>query len=134
MPLPVAAAVAYASAAAAAVTANSSAVPVLGVAILGLAIGASHDPNRLETALLKSNPEIAAECVARVVSQHTNLAAAVLPLHGTEVMGVTLKARRGDPLMNIVILEAGQASQAEFRPIDPAAAQSDVIGKIIAGC
>jgi hypothetical protein len=133
MPLPIAA---YAAAAYSAAMANlSTAGPVIAVSLLGFAAVASHDPNRLETALLKENPEAAAECVARVVTANTNLAAAVVPLHGTAVMGVTLRSeRRGDPLMNIVIHQQGAVSQAEFHPLDPAQAHSDVIGKIIAGC
>ena len=131
MPLPTAAAL-YAVV----VSALPTAVPVLGVAALSFALINSHEPDRLDVARLSGTPEAAAECIARNVgSMNIRLAAVVQPLFGTEVMGVILKSDRvGQPLMNIVIQEAGAGSQAEFRPLVPPEQQPDVITKIIAGC
>ena len=132
MPLPAAAVAAYS----AIVNALPAAAPVIGAAAVGFGIVASHTPGAPDTVQLKGTPEVAAHCMkGNVAALKTRLAASVQPLYGTETMGVVVKRGSvGDPLVAIVIQEAGSGSRAEFRPLTPPDQQPDVIAKIIAGC
>ena len=131
MPLPAAAAV-YA----AVVSSLPAAAPLIGATAVSFAIIATHDPNKLEEAVLKGRPEAAAECVQKnVTALNTRLLAEVQPLHGTEVMAVLLRRGiAGDVVTDITLHESGSGSRAEFRPLTAPQNQPDVLTKIIAGC
>ena len=132
MPIPAALVATYATV----VGALPSAAPVLATAAIGLGVVVSHEPNQLETTQLAGKPEVAAECMQRnVASLNNRLVAVVQPLHGTDTMAVVVKRGVvGDPLMSIILHEAGSGSHAEIRPIAPPGQQPDVIAQMIAGC
>lgn len=119
-----------------AVPAAAAAAPFVAASAAGLAIVASHNPAPDNVALVRGTPEIAAECIQRTAESHpAHLAAVAQPLYGAAIYGVVLKrgSVAGDPLITVVIQEAGAGSTAEFRPVtsDP---QSALIEAIIAAC
>jgi hypothetical protein len=109
--------------------------PFAGAAVIGLGVVASHNPERDLSHTMAGTPQATAECIQRnVASQPTRIAAVVQPLFGNQAYSVVVKRGgiTGDPVMTVVIQEAGSGSTAEFRPLEPA--QSDVVARLIAGC
>ena len=55
-------------------------------------------------------------------------------LFGNQAYSVVVKRGgiTGEPVMTVVIQEAGSGSTAEFRPLEPE--QSDAVARLIVGC
>jgi hypothetical protein len=113
-----------------------SAVPFIAASVVGLSIVATHNPAQDLVAFVRGTPEIAAECIQRTAEAHpSRLAAVSQPLYGAAIYGVVLKrgGAAGDPLVTVVIQDAGAGSSAEFRPVT-SDQQAELIEAIIAAC
>ena len=109
--------------------------PFAGAAVIGLGVVASHNPEADLSHAMAGTPQATAECIQRnAASQPTRIAAVVQPLFGDQAYSVVVKRGgiTGDPVMTVVIQEAGSGSTVEFRPLEPE--QSDVVARLIAGC
>ena len=109
--------------------------PFAGAAVIGLGVVALHDPTGDLSHTLAGTPQATAECIQRnAASQPTRIAAVIQPLFGNQAYSVVVKRGgiTGEPVMTVVIQEAGSGSTAEFRPLEPE--QSDAVARLIVGC
>ena len=127
MPLPAALIPAYQAAA----TYLPGVAPLAGAAVFSLGMVATHTPDTLQ---LASRPEMAAECIRRnVASLDPKLAATIVPLYGTESMGVTLKRSVvSPPLFNVVLTESGSGAVANYKVLQQG--HEPDVQKVFAGC
>lgn len=112
-----------------------TAAPVIGVALFGLGLAATHNPESDLIHATKSSPQVTAECIQQNAgSNPRQLAAVVQPLFGNASYSVILKTGgvTGDAVMTVLIQEAAAGASVEFRPLVPD--QTDLISRLIAGC